>query len=82
MRHCQVFIIFEDDDNVYEWDNNNNVDDGKITVLKICKVTKKKAIMKTITMMRLVSHHTGVRVFRNRWWAQLILASYIASIKS
>ena len=42
MRHCQVFIIFEDDDNVYEWDNNNNVDDGKITVLKICKVTKNK----------------------------------------
>ena len=26
LRHCQVFIIFEDDDNVYEWDNNNNFD--------------------------------------------------------
>ena len=43
------------------------------TVLKICEVTKKiEAIMKTITMMRLVSDHTGVRLFKNRWWAQLI----------
>ena len=43
------------------------------TVLKICELTKKtKAIMKTITMMRLVSDHTGVHVFKNRWWAQLI----------
>ena len=44
-----------------------------ITVLKICELTKKtKAIMKTIKMMRLVSHHTGVRVIKNRWWVQLI----------
>ena len=43
------------------------------TVLKICEVTIKiEAIMKTITMMRLVSDHTGVHVFKNRWWAQLI----------
>ena len=43
------------------------------TVLKICEATIKiKAIMKTITMRRLVSDHTGVCLFKNRWWTQLI----------